>query len=210
MQLFCASACTFLASWDLKNIDISHTWTKYNLFWWSLSFLTVALVFAHLFLLTLGKGSRLQLIGVLGRCAWPAHVLMISFYFSSFLLFSSFFLLPSRSLYLHRFSVLLLNFFAYCSSPCLFSCSNSPGCPKDYYWACACPPTSCPAHPNASWPHHNAFDQTNTDRGHAKRNSSPHCCNSSPGAWSWFNLHTLRIPLHAGTSYVNPWVSYWT
>lgn len=160
----------------------------------------------------IGKGEAVCIwLVCFGIFVWSAHVLMISFYFSSFLLFPFFFLLPSHFPYFILLSLyFLLNFFAYCSSPCLFSCSNSSGCSKDYYWACACSPTSCPAHSYASWPYHNAFDQTNTDRCHAKRNSSPNCCNSSSRARSWFNLHTLWIPLHVGTSYINPWVSYWT
>lgn len=208
MRLFCASACTFLASWDLKNRHITH---ELNItFFNGLPFFNSGFSFCTFVLNHMGKGSCWQLIGVLGRRVWPAHVLMISFYFSPFLLFSFFFLLPSPFLYFTPLSLyFLLNFFAYCSSPCLFSCSNCPGCSKDYYWACACSPTSCPAHPDASWPYHNAFDQTDTDRCHAKRNSSPHCCNSSSGAWSWFNLHALRVPLHVGTSYVDPWVPYW-
>lgn len=149
----------------------------------SLFFLTVALVFAHSFLITLGKGKPFAV----DWCAWALCVTSACTNdFLLFFFFPAFFFLFPTSLSFPVFTPLslyfLLNFFAYCSSPCLFSCSNSPGCSKDYYWACACSPTSCPAHPDASWPYHNAFDQTNTDRGHAKWNSSPHCCNSSSGA----------------------------
>ena len=166
--------------------------------------------FAHLFLITLGKGKLFCIwLVCFGIFVWSAHVLMISFYFSSFLLFPF-----PPSLSFPRFTLLslyfLLNFFVYCSSPCLFSCSDGPGCSEDYHWARARAPTSCPAHSNAGWPYHNAFDQTDTDRCHAKRNSSPYCCNSSSRARGGVNLHTLRIPLHVGTSYINPWVSYWT
>lgn len=159
----------------------------------------------------IGKGEAvLHLIGVL----W--HFCVISACTNDFLLFFSFpafsFFLPAS--HLPCFTLLslyfLLNFSAYCSSPCLFSCSDSPGGSKDYHWARARAPASCPAHSDAGWPYHNAFDQTDTDRCHAKRNSSPYCCNSSSRARGWVNLHTLRIPLHVGTSYINPWVSYWT
>lgn len=167
--------------------------------------------FVHL-LIALGKGKPFAF----GWCAWAfrvwsAHVLMISFYFSSFLLFPFSFLLRSHFLYFTPLPLcFLLDFSAYCSSPCLFSCSNSPGRSPNYHRARAGPPTSCPAHAYAGRPDHHAFDQTDPDRGHAQRNSSPDCCNSSSGAGSRLDLHALRIPLHAGTSYVNPGVPYRT
>lgn len=150
------------------------------------------LIFAHVFLITLGKGK----LFAFDQCALAFCVIsactndfLLFFFFPAF---PFFFLLPSHFPYVILLSLhFLLHFFAYCSSPCLFSCSNSPGCSKDYHWACACPPAGCPAHPYAGRPYHNAFDQTDTDRCHAKRNSSPDCCNSSSGARSWFDLHTL-------------------
>lgn len=169
-------------------------------------------MFAHLFSITLGKGKLFCIwLVCFGISVWPAHVLTISFYFSSSLLSpslpcplvshvspSAVPVPPSQSLRFH------------CSSPCLFSCSHSPGRSKGYHGACARSPASCPAHPYASWPYHNAFDQTDTDRCHAKRNSSPSCCDSPSRARSWFNLHALWIPLHVGASYIDPWVPYWT
>lgn len=127
-----------------------------------------------------GEAYLLHLVGLL----W--HFCVVSACTNDFLLFFFFpafsFLFPTSLSFPHVLLLLslyfFLNFFAYCSSPCLFSCSNCPGCSKDHHWACACPPTSCSAYTYASWPYHNAFDQTNTDRCHAKRNSSPNCCNS--------------------------------
>lgn len=167
---------------------------------------TMAFLFCMFILNHTGKWKAVCIWMVCFGTVWSAHVLMISFYFSSFLLFPFFPFFPRFVLLSPYFP---LNFFAYCSSPCLFSCSNSPGS-KDHYWACACSPTSCPAYSYASWPYHNAFDQTNTNRCHAKRNSSSHRCNSATRTRSWFNLHPVRVPLHAGTSYINPWVSHWT
>lgn len=136
---------------------------------------------------------------------------------NDFLLFFSFpafsFLFPtclSLSVFYAAASALPLDFSAYCSSPCLLSCSNSPGCPQDHHRAGAGAPASGPAHPHAGRPHHHAFDQTDTDRGHAQRNASPDCCNSSSGAGSRLDLHALRIPLHAGPSHVNPGVPHRT
>jgi hypothetical protein len=146
---------------------------------WSCSFFTVVL-FLHFVNHVGGEAYLLHLVGLL----W--HFCVVSACTNDFLLFFFFpafsFLFPTSLSFPHVLLLLslyfFLNFFAYCSSPCLFSCSNCPGCSKDHHWACACPPTSCSAYTYASWPYHNAFDQTNTDRCHAKRNSSPNCCNS--------------------------------
>lgn len=146
------------------------------------------------FLITLGKGSWLFCIWLVcfGICVISACTNDF-FYFLLFCFFL-FFLLPSHFPCFTLLSLyFLLNFFAYCSSPCLFLLQRRPRLLRGLsHWACARAPHQLPcALRRRLAPTIMPLIRQIQTAVMPKRNSSPYCCNSSSRARGWANLHTL-------------------